>query len=466
MREILERQGRLMDIEPWQELNLDVSTEELLSAERAFTYADLYGLLGNHTMFGNRKTVAWLTPHAAVVSEYGRERVRAYLLSFCLPKYFRCSIIVDGKAIHALASSVWELSHIVGFFSRLLLVDVSGVHKLELRYRGQHCMEPLIFVNVPSLAHLMERCQNLNVLILQQTVLDEADIRVLGNLSKPGFKLELRQCRITSAAALARVLGRNQGPTKLDSCDIDNSVLTDGLRGNSRLKSFRPHLSNYGDGARKEEVLALAGALKENKGLIDLDFRGCDGMSEEIWCTICDALKAHPTLQVLSLPQSKHRDGEHASSLAGLESRIQVLVKMLKVSMTIHTIRLHHYYNQHELFRGSVVPYLEMNRLRPRVLAIQRTRPIAYRAKILGRALLASRTSANSFWILLSGNSEVIFPSATATTMPAANLPSPGPVAAIATVTVTATRATSTTVASPTTYVASNAVYQKGNARP
>jgi hypothetical protein len=42
------------------ELNLDVSTEELLSAERAFTYADLYAMLGNG------KTVAWLTPHAAV----------------------------------------------------------------------------------------------------------------------------------------------------------------------------------------------------------------------------------------------------------------------------------------------------------------------------------------------------------------------------------------------------------------
>jgi hypothetical protein len=31
----------------FEELNLDVSTEELLSAERAFTYADLYAMLGN-----------------------------------------------------------------------------------------------------------------------------------------------------------------------------------------------------------------------------------------------------------------------------------------------------------------------------------------------------------------------------------------------------------------------------------
>jgi hypothetical protein len=38
-----------------QELNLDVSLEELLSAERAFTYADLYAI------FENEKTVITLS---------------------------------------------------------------------------------------------------------------------------------------------------------------------------------------------------------------------------------------------------------------------------------------------------------------------------------------------------------------------------------------------------------------------
>jgi hypothetical protein len=46
--------------QPLQELNLDVSTEELLSAEKTFTYADLY------TMLGDTDTIAWLTPHATV----------------------------------------------------------------------------------------------------------------------------------------------------------------------------------------------------------------------------------------------------------------------------------------------------------------------------------------------------------------------------------------------------------------
>jgi hypothetical protein len=80
-------------------------------------------------------------------------------------------------------------------------------------------------------------------------------------------------------------------------------------------------------------------------------------------------------------------------------------------------------YSQHELFRGSVIPYLETNRFRPRVRAIQKTRPIPYRAKVLGRALLAARTDTNSFWMLLSGNAEVAFPSSTTSIAAAGNLP-------------------------------------------
>jgi hypothetical protein len=53
--------------------------------------------------------------------------------------------------------------------------------------------------------------------------------------------------------------------------------------------------------------------------------------------------------------------------------------------------------------------------LRPRLLAIQKIRSIAYRAKVLGRALLSVRTDPNRFWMLLSGNPEVAFSPTTAT---------------------------------------------------
>ena len=56
---------------------------------------------------------------------------------------------------------------------------------------------------------------------------------------------------------------------------------------------------------------------------------------------------------------------------------------------------------------------------------MQKSHPITYRTKALGRALLATRTNANQFWMLLSGNAEVAFLSMTATTTPAANPPTP-----------------------------------------
>jgi hypothetical protein len=190
---------------------------------------------------------------------------------------------------------------------------------------------------------------------------------------------------------LAQVLGRNQGPTKLDLCDIDNFVLVDGLRGNSRLKSFRPRISTS-DEDRNREVLAIASALRENKGLVTLyplcSLYGGDSLtvSNEAWGAICDSLETHPTLEVLNLRAIIYDDDRVVTIIT---SRIQALLDILKLNMSIHTIHLHPRYCQHEHFLGSVIPYLETNRLRPRVRAIQKTRPITYRAKVLGRALMA-----------------------------------------------------------------------------
>jgi hypothetical protein len=97
----------------------------------------------------------------------------------------------------------------------------------------------------------------------------------------------------------------------------------------------------------------------------------------------------------------------------------------MKVNVTLHTLLLHYSYSQHELYQESVIPYLKTNWFRPRLLAIQKTRPITYRAKVLGRALLSARTDTNRFWMLLSGNADVAIPSPTSVIAAAANLPTP-----------------------------------------
>jgi hypothetical protein len=411
-----------------QELNLDVATEELLSAERAFTYADVYAMLGN-------RRLAWLTPHASVVRANGGEVWSSVLQGRCI---FRLN--VDGKELNAFARAPEHLLEICDVILRLLAASVVHSILLQKWNSGGDTM----FINATSLAYLMEQCQSLKALTLQELDLDENHCRVFGAYSRPGLEIELVSCQLTRAgtSALAQILGRNQGPTKLILCDINYSVLANGLLGNSRLKSL--HFSNR-PGNDNQELLAIAGALKENKGLVDLDLRTDSTMSDETWGAICDSVKTHPTLQVLHL-SARYNGAPLAPAV--LKFRIQALVDMMKVSMSIHTIHVHNRYNEHELFRRSVTPYLEMNRLWPRIRAIQKTRPMAYRVKVLGRALLSARSNANSFWMLLSGNPEVAFPSMTATTTLATTIPTPATVvvtsnAAAVAATVTATRSAS-----------------------
>jgi hypothetical protein len=397
-RKLLHRLGLR---KPLQEFNLDVSTAELLSVESAFTYADLY------TMLGKGKMVVWLTPHAAVMPVDGRW-IDPWML---LDRSCHIRFDVDGKKIDALARSTRHLFEICDVL--ILLLAASVVRSVIIDK-----WNPLqgLLINAPTLEYMMKQCQSLKVLKLHSLVLDETHCRVLGTYSRPDLEIVLDNCKLTNAGtnALAEALGRNQGPTELHYCEIDNSVIANGLRGSSRLKSLR----NFGVGNR--EVLAIASALKENKGLVELELENDKFFSGEAWDAICDSLKTHPTLQLLGL--QPYRRLQIGVAPAVLKFRMQALVNMLKVNTSIQTILWDSRYSEKKIFFGTFIPHLETNWLRPRLLAIQKMRPIEYRAKILGRALLAVRTDPNHFWMLLSGNPEVALSSSTGTCTTSRNL--------------------------------------------
>jgi hypothetical protein len=409
-RVIRANQSGLRPPEWLRELNLDISTEELLSPERAFTYVDLYAMLENG------ETAAQLTPHASVVGTNGK----ALLCSYHRQSSFRFSFSADGKKIVALARSPEHLLEICDVVLRLLAASV--VHSVTVHsWSSRHTF----YINSASLTSLMQHCQSLNTLTFEEISFKVEHCLVLGDFSRPGLEIVLIRCTPTTAGtrALAEVLGRDQCPTKLHCCHIDYNVLANGLRGNSRLKSLIPSI--YEDGHR--QVLAIADALRENKGLIELvlQYNG-HIVSDETWGAVCDSLKKHPKLEVLQLWGSAQYEMAPLAPEVR-ESRIQAVLDMMKVNLSIHTIRLDSQYTEHELLRGSVIPILETNRFRPRLLAIQTTRPMAYRAKVLGRALLAVRTDPHRFWMLLSGNAEVAFLSTTA------NFPTPANAAATST---------------------------------
>jgi hypothetical protein len=301
----------------------------------------------------------------------------------------------------------------------------------------------------------MKQCQSLKVLTLKDLEMDEHHCRVLGVYSRPGLEIEMEGCAITGsgARALAEVLGRNQGPTKLYRCKIDHLVLADGLRGNSRLKSFWQGFSDNSSVGNRQ-VVAIAGALRENKGLVEFRLWPSNvEMNDESWGAVCDSLKTHPTLEVLDLLFL----GEQTMASDVITSRTQALVDMIKVNTKIHTLRVDYWYSQHEMHRRSIIPYLETNRLRPRLLVIQKARPIAYRAKVLEQALLAVRTDPNRFWMLLSGNPEVAFPSRTPTIAATANILTPAAATSALTTTATGSLPAAATAAATRAAISSSA---------
>jgi hypothetical protein len=197
-----------------QELNLDVSTEELLSADEAFTYyEDLYAMLGNES------TVAWITPHTAIAKG---NRVLDSWRQVDELRYFRFN--ADGKELYGFARSTEHLLEICNVVLRLLAASV--VHSVTL-HNWYH--RDTASINFASLAYLVEQCQSLKILKLLNIEMDESQIGVLRTFSRPDLKIELIDCKLTSTGtrALAEVLGRNQGPTKLDVCNVDNIVLAE-----------------------------------------------------------------------------------------------------------------------------------------------------------------------------------------------------------------------------------------------
>jgi hypothetical protein len=164
LHDLLESHGDIDEFrglpEPFLELNLDVSTSEFLSPERAFTYADLY------TMLGNQNTLLWLTPHVAVARE--RKRVLGFWAQ--LDESRRCCFSGDNKHIVALARSPEHLLEIGNVVLRLVAACADSV-VLE-KASSINPVDAAVIVNASSLVFMMEQRQSLTFLALKDVKMD------------------------------------------------------------------------------------------------------------------------------------------------------------------------------------------------------------------------------------------------------------------------------------------------------
>jgi hypothetical protein len=206
-------------------------------------------------------------------------------------------------------------------------------------------------------------------------------------------------------ARLFECLQSRRGPIQLIRCSIDNRVLANALTGNSRVTKLEPavHRDTTADDAR---VPALFPALASNRGLLDLNFRShpIDG---ENWTILCESLKAHPSLTSLDLRDTRPLSLTGTRIMLSDEQKTHrtcVLAEMVKHNTVLQTIHLRETERDEQIYAELILPHLETNRYRPRVLAVKKTTERPYHEKVLGRALHCVRSNPTLVWMFLSQN--------------------------------------------------------------
>jgi hypothetical protein len=140
---------------------------------------------------------------------------------------------------------------------------------------------------------------------------------------------------------------------------------------------------------------------------LDLNYRS---INDENWTILCQSLKGHPTLTTLDLGHTLPRAQQNIQ-LSGDQKaqRTRLLAEMMKENTILHTINLFPYERDCQIYAESILPRLETNLYRPRVLGIKRA-DNALRRPLLGLALQTKsvRNKSNLLWMFLSENQDVV----------------------------------------------------------
>jgi hypothetical protein len=111
--------------------------------------------------------------------------------------------------------------------------------------------------------------------------------------------IALTYCRMTREGqeSFIECLQKNRGPTELDRCSVEPTVLSQALRGNSRLRRLK-----LGIGGDHRGLSEIFNGLSENKGLEYLSLPTHCEFIDDSMDNLCQALRTHPTLETLILP--------------------------------------------------------------------------------------------------------------------------------------------------------------------
>jgi hypothetical protein len=370
--------GRLP--ESWTEVELlpGLTLENVLAS--GVTWEDYHRFLYHK--------VAWTAPDVFVCFGY-MSGLGVSVLSLGVDDHLDGRVNVTPGTAAAVATATCD------FLVRLLATcEKRGVYIS----RFQNWASPPLLSGAALSLFVQESRGSLRKVTLGDMTLNEDLCHPLATMSRLDVEVKLLYCRLADGAAVAFVdcLHSGRGPVELNSCNIDNQILASGLTGNSRVTKLRPVFGQTNDA----DMAILFRALANNRGLVDLNLFNTT-ISDDTWTILYESLQAHPTLTKLDL--------SHTGSGNGLTDdqkthRTRMLADMVQRNIVLHTIKLSEGERDEQIYTGSILPYLETNLYRPRVLAVKQTTERPFREKVLGRALYCVKSNPNLVWMFLSEN--------------------------------------------------------------
>jgi hypothetical protein len=273
-------------------------------------------------------------------------------------------------------------------------------------------------ISGPALSHFCQESQdNLRKVTLDDVILNEEQIHALATASRSDIEVILSECNLwrdpDCHAAFVQCLHRDGGPIQLNKCEIDCHVLAAALEGNSRVTRLHlvPDRARATSDAEKGVIFR---SLAENKGLVEL-YLNNRSISDETWTIMSQSLQGHPTLTSLDLRDTGPRAHNGFRMVLPNEQkpqRTRILAAMVEENQVLHSIHLDQDERDDQIYAESILPHLETNLYRPRVLGIKKV-DIALRRALLGLALQKKsvRSKSNLIWMFLSGNQDVMLQS-------------------------------------------------------
>jgi hypothetical protein len=246
-----------------------------------------------------------------------------------------------------------------------------------------------------------ESRDDLRKVYLSKMVLSKDLCLALTTMSPLDVELGMNCCRLSNNAvgAFVECLQSDRGPVNLVMSEIDSQIIASALTGNSRVTLFKP-ADGWTDDAEKA---VLFRAVANNRGLVDLDLCG-HSISDENWTSLCQSLKAHPTLTSLGLDATTPRRPVGVTIDEQMTRRTRAWEEMMQQNTVLHTIELAAFERDDQVYTKEIRPYLVTYLYIPRVHAVKKTKDRSFREKVLGRAVYSARSNPNLVWMILSEN--------------------------------------------------------------